>query len=107
VLLGANGTGQDPAGVDAAQCDAEQPEGAVEGIKATPSLVLGYGDQALADLDDHETPMRTIIRRFDIGDASGAVAARRRRHDHRDAGQAESGGCRAGRRRGSGCWRCG
>ena len=39
-----------------------------EGIKATPSLVLGYGDQALSDLSDAETPHGTIIRRFDIGD---------------------------------------
>ena len=39
-----------------------------DGIKATPSLVLGYGDQALADLSDADTPMGTVIRRFDIGD---------------------------------------
>jgi ATPase subunit of ABC transporter with duplicated ATPase domains len=38
------------------------------GIKPTPSLALGYGDQALADLADAETPMQTIIRRFDVGD---------------------------------------
>ena len=39
-----------------------------DGIKATPSLVLGYGDQALADLRDADTPMQAIIHRFDIGD---------------------------------------
>ena len=44
-------------------------EGAGEpGIKPTPSLVLGYGDQALSDLSDRETPHGTIIHRFDIGD---------------------------------------
>jgi hypothetical protein len=30
--------------------------------------VLGYGDQALADLRDADTPIETIIRRFDVGD---------------------------------------
>ncbi|MFT7754788.1 UNVERIFIED_CONTAM: hypothetical protein ODX46_01355, partial [Salmonella enterica subsp. enterica serovar Enteritidis] len=39
-----------------------------ETVKATPSLVLGYGDQALADLPDRDTPFDTISRRFDIGD---------------------------------------
>jgi ATPase subunit of ABC transporter with duplicated ATPase domains len=44
--------------------------GAVEtgGIKATPSLVLGYADQALADIDGKHTPMRLVTHRFDIGD---------------------------------------
>ena len=46
----------------------ENPETAQDGIKATPSLVLGYGDQALADLADTDTPMRHIVRRFDVGD---------------------------------------
>jgi ATPase subunit of ABC transporter with duplicated ATPase domains len=44
------------------------PGAAPDGIKATQSLVLGYCDQALAGLDDAETPMRTIVRRFDVGD---------------------------------------
>ena len=30
--------------------------------------MLGYCDQALAGLDDKDTPMRTIARRFDVGD---------------------------------------
>jgi ATPase subunit of ABC transporter with duplicated ATPase domains len=30
--------------------------------------VLGYCDQALAGLDDSETPMRAIVRRFDVGE---------------------------------------
>ncbi len=37
-------------------------------MKATPSLVLGYGDQGLSDLDDAETSMAAILRRFDGGD---------------------------------------
>jgi hypothetical protein len=44
----------------------EHSEPATAGIKATQSLVLGYCDQALAGLDDAETPMRTIVGRFDI-----------------------------------------
>ncbi|MBP1860157.1 ABC-F family ATP-binding cassette domain-containing protein [Rhizobium herbae] len=67
VLLGANGTGKTRL-VSMLRKAIEQPEIAQDGIKATPSLVLGYGDQALADLRDAETPMETIIRRFDIGD---------------------------------------
>ena len=46
----------------------DNPDAAPAGIKATQSLVLGYCDQALAGLDDRETPMRTIVRRFDVGD---------------------------------------
>src|SRR5260370_30126012 len=46
----------------------ENPDAAPVGIKATQSLVLGYCDQALAGLADADTPMRTIIRRFDVGD---------------------------------------
>lgn len=67
VLLGLNGAGktrlvgQLRRAIDAD--GASQP-----GIKATPSLVLGYGDQALSDLSDAETPHGTIINRFDIGD---------------------------------------
>ena len=30
--------------------------------------MLGYGDQALSDLADNETPHGTIIHRFDVGD---------------------------------------
>ncbi|MBD9371431.1 ABC-F family ATP-binding cassette domain-containing protein [Rhizobium sp. ARZ01] len=65
VLLGHNGVGKTRL-VSALKAAIEGT--GVAGIKATPSLVLGYGDQALADLADAETPLRTIIRRFDIGD---------------------------------------
>ena len=34
----------------------EAPDRAAQAIKVTPSVVLGYGDQALADLDDGSTP---------------------------------------------------
>ncbi len=67
VLLGANGMGKSRM-VDMLRRAILGPDG-VEGIKATPSLVLGYGDQALNELIDEETPMRMILRRFDVGDA--------------------------------------
>jgi ATPase subunit of ABC transporter with duplicated ATPase domains len=67
VLLGANGMGKSRM-VDMLRRAILGPDG-VEGIRATPSLVLGYGDQALNALIDEETPMRMILRRFDVGDA--------------------------------------
>src|SRR5439155_24158014 len=38
------------------------------GIKLPQPLALGYCDQALACLSDADTPMHTIVRRFDVGD---------------------------------------
>jgi ATPase subunit of ABC transporter with duplicated ATPase domains len=65
VLLGLNGTGK----TRLVRRLRQAIEGAGEpGIKPTPSLVLGYGDQALSDLSDAETPHGTIIHRFDVGD---------------------------------------
>ena len=67
VLLGPNGAGKTRlvAMVKAAICDA----GTTLAIRATPSLVLGYGDQSLADLDDRDTPFNLLNTRFEIGDA--------------------------------------
>jgi ATPase subunit of ABC transporter with duplicated ATPase domains len=67
VLLGPNGAGKTRL-VAMLRAAIEHPDAAQAGIKATQSLVLGYGDQALAGLSDADTPMRTIIRRFDVGD---------------------------------------
>lgn len=67
VLLGPNGAGKTRL-VAMLRKSIENPEAMQAGIKATQSLVLGYGDQALAGLADADTPMRTIIRRFDVGD---------------------------------------
>ncbi|MQW60793.1 ATP-binding cassette domain-containing protein [Sinorhizobium meliloti] len=67
VLLGRNGTGKTRLISMLRQAIAD-PSLVVEGIRATPSLALGYGDQALADLDDRRSPHETIIHRFDIGD---------------------------------------
>jgi ATPase subunit of ABC transporter with duplicated ATPase domains len=67
VLLGANGAGKTRL-VAMLRAAIENPQTAQGSIKATQSLVLGYSDQALAGLADADTPMHTIVRRFDIGD---------------------------------------
>ncbi len=67
VLLGLNGAGKSRL-ISMLRAAIAEPETAKAGIKATPSLVLGYGDQLLADLSDADTPLQTIIRRFDVGD---------------------------------------
>ena len=66
VLLGANGAGKtwlvemirkaigDPANVGA--------------VKPTPSLVLGYSDQALSNLGQDDTPLGVITRLFELGE---------------------------------------
>ncbi|WP_026792294.1 ABC-F family ATP-binding cassette domain-containing protein [Pleomorphomonas oryzae] len=67
VLLGRNGTGKTRL-VMMLRRAISDPSVTVDDIKATPSLVLGYGDQALADLDDRQSPHDTIAHRFDVGD---------------------------------------
>lgn len=67
VLLGPNGAGKTRL-VAMLRKAIENPDVSQAGIKATHSLVLGTCDQALADLDDDSTPMRTIAQRFDVGD---------------------------------------
>jgi ATPase subunit of ABC transporter with duplicated ATPase domains len=67
VLLGANGAGKTRL-VAMLRAAIENPEAAHAGIRVTQSLVLGYCDQALACLSDADTPMHTIVRRFDVGD---------------------------------------
>src|SRR5450755_2415407 len=67
VLLGPNGAGKTRLVAMLRQA-IESPHAGPSGIKATQSLVLGYCDQYLADLADDDTPTRTIIRRFEVGD---------------------------------------
>jgi energy-coupling factor transporter ATP-binding protein EcfA2 len=82
VLLGPNGAGKTRL-VAMLRTAIENPDAAPAGIKATQSLKLGYCDQTLAVLADADTPMRTIVRRFDVGDQSArtllAAAINRRR----------------------------
>ncbi len=67
VLLGRNGAGKTRLVTMLRQAMSE-PSAAIAGIRATPTLILGYGDQSLADLDHRQTPHGAIIHRFDIGD---------------------------------------
>jgi ATPase subunit of ABC transporter with duplicated ATPase domains len=67
VLLGPNGAGKTRLVAMLRQA-IENPETAQAGIKAAQSLVLGYCDQALANLADTDTPMRMTTRRFDVGE---------------------------------------
>jgi ATPase subunit of ABC transporter with duplicated ATPase domains len=67
VLMGPNGAGKTRL-VVMLRAAIENPDAAQAAIKATQSLALGYCDQALAGLADADTPMRTIVRRFEIGD---------------------------------------
>ncbi|MDX0627118.1 ATP-binding cassette domain-containing protein [Sinorhizobium medicae] len=67
VLLGRNGAGKSRL-VHLIRTAIAEPENPEATIKATPSLMLGYSDQALAELAGDETPLTTITRRFEIGD---------------------------------------
>jgi ATPase subunit of ABC transporter with duplicated ATPase domains len=67
VLLGPNGVGKTRL-LAMLRAAIDNPDTAQAGIKATQSLVLGYCDQALAGLADKDTPMRTIVQRFSVGD---------------------------------------
>ena len=67
VLLGPNGAGKTRL-VARLKAAIGGPEPGVPGIKVTPSVVLGYGDQALADLGDTDTPFNVLNTRFELGD---------------------------------------
>lgn len=65
VLLGRNGSGKSR--LVGMLRDAIAGSGR-SSIRATPSLVLGHVDQALADLGNTDTPLAAIGRRFEFGD---------------------------------------
>jgi ATPase subunit of ABC transporter with duplicated ATPase domains len=65
--LGRNGAGKTRLVNMVRQAIADPGDGD-ERIKATPSLVLGYGDQGLSDLADSDTPLGVISRRFEVGE---------------------------------------
>jgi ATPase subunit of ABC transporter with duplicated ATPase domains len=66
VLLGLNGAGKTRL-VSMVRQAVEAPEKA-GAVKATPSLVLGYGDQGLSELGDGDTPLDVLTRRFELGE---------------------------------------
>jgi len=65
VLLGRNGTGKTRL---VKQLLAAIGGTQTEGIKVTPSLILGYGDQALSTLPDRQTPMEILLKQFSLGE---------------------------------------
>jgi ATPase subunit of ABC transporter with duplicated ATPase domains len=67
VLLGPNGVGKTRL-VAMLRHAIENPAAMQSGIKVTQSLALGYCGQDLAGLADADTPMHTIVSRFDVGD---------------------------------------
>ena len=67
VLLGPNGVGKTRL-VAMLRHAIENPAAMQSGIKVTQSLALGYCGQDLAGLADTDTPMHTIVSRFDVGD---------------------------------------
>jgi ATPase subunit of ABC transporter with duplicated ATPase domains len=67
VLLGRNGAGKTRL-LNMVRQAIVEPDAADRGVKATPSLVLGYGDQGLSDLPDDDTPLALITRRFDLAE---------------------------------------
>ncbi|AMS44117.1 ABC transporter [Aminobacter sp. Y103A] len=67
VLLGRNGTGKTRL-VNMVRQAIGAPENARDVVKATPSLVLGYGDQGLSDLRDKDAPLSMLTRRFELGE---------------------------------------
>jgi len=64
VLLGANGTGKSRF----IELIRAAIGGGVDGVKVTPSVVLGYADQALSGMDGDDTPFALLSRRFELGD---------------------------------------
>ncbi len=72
VLLGANGTGKTQLVnlINAALSGGDSP------VKSAPTVVSGYADQHLSQLDLADSPMTAITTRFDVGDqrARGLLA---------------------------------
>ncbi|CAH2407522.1 ABC-F family ATP-binding cassette domain-containing protein [Mesorhizobium escarrei] len=66
VLLGRNGVGKSR--LISLIRNAVEPETATQGVKVTPSTVLGYSDQALSGISGDDTPLAMLSRRFDVGE---------------------------------------
>ncbi|MEJ6396284.1 ABC-F family ATP-binding cassette domain-containing protein [Yoonia sp. 208BN28-4] len=72
LLLGRNGAGK----TQLVRMVHHALTGGESAITHTPSVVLGYSDQALSQLDPAQTPMQTVTHQFDVGDqrARGLLA---------------------------------
>ncbi|RWP48903.1 ABC-F family ATP-binding cassette domain-containing protein [Mesorhizobium sp.] len=67
VLLGRNGVGKSRL-ISLIRNAIVEPEVAAQGVKVTPSTVLGYSDQALSGISGDDTPLAMLSRRFDVGE---------------------------------------
>ncbi|TIN38598.1 MAG: ABC-F family ATP-binding cassette domain-containing protein [Mesorhizobium sp.] len=67
VLLGRNGVGKSRL-ISLIRNAVVEPETAAQGVKVTPSTVLGYSDQALSGISGDDTPLAMLSRRFDVGE---------------------------------------
>lgn len=67
VLLGPNGAGKTRL-VAMLKAAMEARDAGPAAIRVTPSLALGYCDQALTDLGDDDTPMQALTRRFELAE---------------------------------------
>jgi ATPase subunit of ABC transporter with duplicated ATPase domains len=67
VLLGRNGVGKSRF-VELIRRAVAEPETMAQPIKVTPSVVLGYSDQALSGMRANDTPLAMLSRRFEVGD---------------------------------------
>lgn len=67
VLLGRNGVGKSRL-ISLIRNAIVEPDMAAQGVKVTPSTVLGYSDQALSGISGEDTPLAMLSRSFDVGE---------------------------------------
>ncbi|TIL23214.1 MAG: ABC-F family ATP-binding cassette domain-containing protein [Mesorhizobium sp.] len=67
VLLGRNGVGKSRL-ISLIRKAIVEPDMAAQGVKVTPSTVLGYSDQALSGISGEDTPLAMLSRSFDVGE---------------------------------------
>ncbi len=72
VLLGTNGTGK----TQLVKMIHRAVVGEVAGIKAAPTVAMGYSDEHLSQLNETDTPMTAVAGQFNVGDqrARGLLA---------------------------------
>jgi ATPase subunit of ABC transporter with duplicated ATPase domains len=103
-VLGRNGVGKSQF-VRLLRRSLAEPD-SVPGVRASPSIVIGYVDQLMSHLPDADTPAGFINGSFRLGDqrtvsllAGAGITV--------DISSGRSPGCHPVRRRGSACCRCG
>jgi len=70
VILGRNGSGK----TQLMRLVRQATLGPVAAVRVAPSVVPGWSDQALSQLDEDPTPLLAITRRFDLGEARARMA---------------------------------